>query len=1117
MNVAVPWKDVNPNIVDPVRNTGHQYLKFINSEVFSEEARHFLRYGYYTNAPYGSKDYNDYWDEQEKRCLEGYSVGGVRITGRHYYFLNFTLMKARPINPDTGVESDNAAKILTFPRFIDHQYYLAHILEECMAEGVHSGKKKEGLIYLKSRRKGLTYFISDAVFGYNFNFTPASTNILTAYEKQHFKVTLDAIHFGLNHINKTTDWAKRRQKLNKRDHFRASFVYKDDNGVEIEDGYMSEVIAISFKDNPFKGIGECFSPNQLVINSLGESVRIDSLKVGDKLLGPDGTERFVLNVHVGKDLMTTYQQRRGVDFTVNTKHLMYGKLHGEIFKTSSEEFLASSKYVQKDFRTIKSSGFDLGKEDIGIDPYFYGLWLGDGSKHDLSIASSDIEVEKYLEGFAKKYNLRLSKDVISENNKAFNYNLYGKKGNYKIICFRENGEYKEITGFKKFSDTYGLSEVSWKWICRNKDSERAQKAFKKRNLEFIELKRNHGSYPLRWLNENNLIGNKHVIPKLKFVSRKDKLQFLAGLIDSDGNVTLTKKMFSIAQTNKQLLKDVEFICRSVGFYTSVNTYTRKSGLGRVLRDGSKLSICGDVWNIPTKIERKKLYPSERVVPALESSIKKVNQYYGDYVGVEVDGDNLFLLDDFTIVHNSATIFGVEEAGKFHNLMEAYAISEPLFRDGDIMTGIPIIWGTGGDMEGGTKDFADMFYNPKAYGLKSFENIYEENAVGDCGYFLDDMWYYPGKHITKVFFNGKMREETVDMLDSNGNSIRDVAEQSLDLKREVRKKGNKYAYLKFISQQPKTPSEALLRTQGTIFDVIRAQARLAQIQTSPAIYLDSIFRVTLNPNPETGEIKPERDDKNEPLYEFPLKDNKNKPGIIEIYEMPIRNGEGVVMSGRYIFGLDSYDDDASETNSVGSLIGIDRLTDRIVCHYKGRPMSNVFYENCRRILKFYNGVANYERRNKGIYGYFYNNNCLHLLCDEPEILKEKGISKANTVGNNVKGTAPSMQVNTYARDLALIWMSQQAYGEEEGSEKTNLDLIRSVPLLKEIIAWNPDFGNYDDVSALGMLMILREEKMKLKVHTVERMTTMATQNYWFKNFNNSYTTSLNTFPGLIKTN
>lgn len=679
--VAKPWEGV-PN---PIRNSGQQYLKFLNTGVFQEEGRKFLRYGYYTNAPFGSKDYNDYWDEQEKRVINGYSVGGVRVTGRHYFYLNFCLIKARPIDPLTGAEKEGEnRKIITLPRFLDHNFYWFHEFEKCAAEGPYTNHPKKGMIVAKSRRKGFTYQVSSGVYGYNFNFVPASTNILAAYEKGHYKVTLDGIHFTINHVNKATDWGKKQGKLSKRDHFRASFVMKNPyTGIEIEDGYMSEIQAVSFKDNPFKSIGE-----------------------------------------------------------------------------------------------------------------------------------------------------------------------------------------------------------------------------------------------------------------------------------------------------------------------------------------------------------------------------------------------------------STDLMGFEEAGKFEHLLTAYTISEPTFRDGDIMTGIPLIWGTGGDMEKGTRDFAEMFYDPEPYGLMSYENIYDENATGDCGWFIDDMWYYPGSVIRTYFVEGKEKTEVLPFVDEQGNSMRVIAEQSLDEKRAKRRKGSRAAYNKFVTQQPKNPAEAFLRVQGTMFDTIRASARLSMIETNRKTYIDSIWKANLVVDVSNQKIKFEYNDTGIPLHEFPIKSNKQK-GCIEIYEMPVTNDLGEVPYGRYIAGIDTYDDDESTTNSVGSIFVLDLLTDRIVCHYKGRPeTADAFFETVRKILKFYNAVGNYERNKKGLYGYFYNKNSLYLLVDEPEILRDKGISKSNTFGNNSKGTMASPAVNIYGLQRSLQWMSTPAYGEEEGSEVINLDKIRSVPLLKEIIGWNPE-DNFDDISALGMLMILREDRLQFK--------------------------------------
>jgi len=249
------------------------------------------------------------------------------------------------------------------------------------------------------------------------------------------------------------------------------------------------------------------------------------------------------------------------------------------------------------------------------------------------------------------------------------------------------------------------------------------------------------------------------------------------------------------------------------------------------------------------------------------------------------------------------------------------------------------------------------------------------------------------------------------------------------------------------------------------------------------------------DPIVQKIKFEYDGSGVPLYDFPLKDNKNHEGSIEIYEQPI-SVEGEVPYGRYIAGIDPYDDDESSTNSVGSILVLDTLTDRIVCHYKGRPpTADQFFETCRRIMKYYNAVGNYERNKKGLYGYLYNKGQLHLLCDEPEILRDKGISKANTFGNNSKGSYGSTPVIIYGLQRAVQWMSSTAYGEEEGSEVTVLDQIRSIPLLKETIAWNPD-DNYDDISALVMLMIYREDRLQYKYRTHKKEITRVTGDQFF---------------------
>ena len=98
-----------------------------NPDDFTEAARTFEEKGEYTEFPYGCKPWNDYWREQMKRCTEGYTVGKYRITGDHYFFLNFYRMQT----VDFGSKKATSGRTSGFPSFIEKQYEFFHYLELC--------------------------------------------------------------------------------------------------------------------------------------------------------------------------------------------------------------------------------------------------------------------------------------------------------------------------------------------------------------------------------------------------------------------------------------------------------------------------------------------------------------------------------------------------------------------------------------------------------------------------------------------------------------------------------------------------------------------------------------------------------------------------------------------------------------------------------------------------------------------------------------------------------------------------------------------------------------------------------------------------------------------------
>ena len=212
---------------------------FVNTREFSKEAQRFLRLGYYCGDPPGSAPFYEYWTEQLRRCREGYTIGDTRITGHHYFYLNFCRIK---LTEQVG-ERKAGTKTVSFPNFWDGDYNYFHALESAAAEGLH-------LIVAKARRKGFSY--KNAAIAANlYNTAKNSYTLLCAHDKKYLypKGIMTMVTDYMNFINEHTGWQKRRQVVDKINHKRASYLQYI-NKQAIEKGYRSEVEAITFKDNP---------------------------------------------------------------------------------------------------------------------------------------------------------------------------------------------------------------------------------------------------------------------------------------------------------------------------------------------------------------------------------------------------------------------------------------------------------------------------------------------------------------------------------------------------------------------------------------------------------------------------------------------------------------------------------------------------------------------------------------------------------------------------------------------------------------------------------------------------------------------------------------------------
>jgi len=432
----------------------------------------------------------------------------------------------------------------------------------------------------------------------------------------------------------------------------------------------------------------------------------------------------------------------------------------------------------------------------------------------------------------------------------------------------------------------------------------------------------------------------------------------------------------------------------------------------------------------------------------------------------------------------------EEAGKFSSFLTAWQIARPSVEADGYAFGIMVAYGTGGTIGADFAGLQEIFYNPTGYNIHNIPNVFDKNA-GESS-------------ICSFFFPTYLNSE--GFFDHNGNS--DVIGALLEkvTKRNFTKynTSDPHALIQEIAENPITPQDAIMRVEGNRFPITELKEHLSHILPNVETFTSSHY-IGLPIVKADGTIELDMMSGATPIRSFPIKDNKNKEGCIEIFHQPIRRADGTIPFGRYIAGMDPYDDDESETTSLGSMFILDTVTDRIVAEYTGRPTTaKEYYANCHKILKYYNAICNYENDKKGFFAYMENNNGLYHLAENPQILKSMDMIKPNYFGNKLKGTNSGAKVNAFGRSLYADWLREPSYGaelDEEGNHKVipNLYQIRSIGLIQESIAWNPE-GNFDRISAIGMLMILREDRAKLEVSLIENKKGVGEDPFFNKHFN-----------------
>ena len=404
----------------------------------------------------------------------------------------------------------------------------------------------------------------------------------------------------------------------------------------------------------------------------------------------------------------------------------------------------------------------------------------------------------------------------------------------------------------------------------------------------------------------------------------------------------------------------------------------------------------------------------------------------------------------------------EEFGKFPNLSDTYNISLKSVKEGNTWFGEIVLIGTGGEEGNDFSSAMDMIYHPTGFFLRAYPNVWDKSAQT--------------RGVSIFFFPAYVNRAGC----YNKDGISDVTSAlfSICCERWIAKYHNPdpMQLTRTKAEDPITIQDAIMRRDGTKFPVAQLTERIQEIDLNPNFY-DNIYvgRLIQKSN---GEVifEPTNDT---PIRKFPTKDNK-VAGAVEIKALPIKGANGKVMPNRYIAGLDPIDDDAADTMSLVSIFILDLFTDEIVAEWTGRLESaDACYEVCRLLLIFYNAKVNYENNKKGFHAYMKMKHCLHYLEEEPEVVRARSSNKVEKVGNKLYGTNASAGINEWGRDMLKDYMLKGVVQVKNGQDDEEVTIPNVMTwwnraLMEEARQWNPD-GNFDRISAMGMLMILREDR------------------------------------------
>ena len=383
------------------------------------------------------------------------------------------------------------------------------------------------------------------------------------------------------------------------------------------------------------GTGKCHAKDTPILMYDGSIKMVQDIQIGELLMGDDSTPRKVLSLASGEDEMYDIIPKKGEKYTVNSEHILClqaTKLGITYIKSQSQSPYVV-RFINIKTKSITTKSFSTREEAEEFQEYV--------SQDNIM----EIEVKDYL-NLSKNLQRQLKGYRTAVNFKSTDVSLDPYLLGYWLGDGSQRGPVissQDATVLKYMRDYAIENDLTFNYQS-------------KYDYRFSGS-REKGNKVLQDLQYYKLINNKHIPLEYKANDKEIRLQLLAGLIDSDGYCDTKGKCYEITQKNKVLAEDIVYLCRSLGFAAYMKECQKSCIYKGEKRIGTywRMSISGaNLEDIPVKINRKKQHKRTINKNALVTGITVESIGRGEYYGFTLDGNNRYVLGDFTVTHNTCS-------------------------------------------------------------------------------------------------------------------------------------------------------------------------------------------------------------------------------------------------------------------------------------------------------------------------------------------------------------------------------------------------------------------------------------------------------------------------------